>query len=90
MHQSRQRVFPATARLIGATSPRVAVYDTLTKNITRHLQVAPSRAASVVPPVMKYRPTFTCYANPSHTSKGRFRNSRHSLLDSSDTVKSHM
>ena len=90
MRESRHRVFPATARSIGATSPRVAVSVTLTKNITRHLQVAPSRAASAVPPVMKYRPTFTCYANPSHASKARSRYSRHPLLDSSGTVRPDM
>ena len=57
MRQSRQRVFTATAWLIGATPPRVAVSATLIENITRQLQVqvAPSRAASVIPLAMEYR-----------------------------------
>ena len=90
MRQSRQRVFPATARLVGATPPEVAVSATLTENITRHFQVAPSRAASAVPPAMKYRATFTGYTNPSHASKARSKYSRHPLLDSSETVMPHM
>ena len=90
MRQSRQRVFPAAARLIGATPPRVAVFAILTKNITRYLQVAPSRAPSAVPPAIKYRLTFTGCTNPRHASKARSRYSRHQLLDSSETVKSHM
>ena len=49
MRQSRQRTFPATAKFIGATPPKVAVSATLTENITRHLQVVPSRDASAVP-----------------------------------------
>ena len=69
MRQSRQRIFPATARLLGATPPRVAVSATLAKSITRHLQVAPSRAPSAVSTAMKYRPTFTGCTNPSHASK---------------------
>ena len=90
MRQSRQRDFPATARLIGATPPKVAVSVTLTENITRHLQVVPSRAASVAPPAMKYGPTFTGYTNPSHGSKVGSRYSRHPLLDSSEAVMPHM
>ena len=90
MRQSRQRVFPTTARLIGATPPRVVVSATLTENITRHLKVAPSRAASAIPPAMKYRPTFTDCTNPSHASKARSRYSRHPLLDSSETAMPHM
>ena len=90
MRQSRQRAFPATARLIGATPPKVAVSATLTENITRHLQVAPSRVASVVPLAMKYRPTFTGYTNPSHASKARSRYGRYPLNDSSETVMPHM
>ena len=90
MCQLRQRTFSATARLSGATPPRVTVSATLTEDITRHLQVAPSRAASAVPPTMKYRPTFTGCTNPSHASKARSRYSRYPLLDSSGTVKPHM
>ena len=90
MCQSRQRTFSATARLSGATPPRVAVFATLTENITRHLQVAPSRAALAVPPAMKFRPIFTGCTNPSHASKARSKYSRYSLLDSSETVKPHM
>ena len=90
MRQSRQRVFPATARLIGATPPRVAISATLTENITRHLQVVLSRAASAIPPAMIYRPTFTGCTNMCHASKARSRYSRHPLLDSSETVKPHM
>ena len=69
MRQSRQRIFPAIARLFGATPPEVAVSATLTENIARHLQVAPSRAPSAVPTAMKYRPTFTGCTNRSHASK---------------------
>ena len=90
MRQSRQRVFPATTWLIGATPPRVAVSATLTENNTRHLQVALSRAASAISPAMKDRPTFTGCTNPSHASKARTRYSRHPLLDSSETVKLYM
>ena len=90
MRQSRQRAFPATARLIGATPPKVAVSATLTENITRHVQVAPSRAASAVLLAIKYRLTFTDYTNPSHASKARSRHSRYLLLDSSETVRPHM
>ena len=89
MRQSRQRAFPATARLIGATPPDEAVFATATENITRHLQVAPSRAASAVPPAMKYRHTFTSCKNPSYAKK-RSRYSRHPLLDSSETVMPHL
>ena len=92
MRQSRQRVFTATAWLIGATPPRVAVSATLIENITRHLQVqvAPSRAGSAIPLAMEYRPTFIGCTNPSHASKARSKYSRHSLLDRSETVKPHM
>ena len=92
MRQSRQRVFTATAWSISATPPRVAVSATLIENITRHLQVqiAPSRAASAILLAMEYRPTFTGCTNPSHASKARSRESRHPLLDSSETVKPHM
>ena len=90
MLQTRQRALFATARLIGATPPKVAVSATLTENIIRHLQEAPSRAASAVPPAMKYRPTFTGYTNPSHPSKVPSRYSRYPLLDSSEKVKPHM
>ena len=90
MRQSRQRAFPATARLVGDTPPKVTVSATLIEKIARHFQVAPSRAASAVPPAMKYRPTFTGYTNPSHASKAGSRYSRHPLLDSSETVKPHM
>ena len=90
MRQSRQRAFPATARFIGATLPRVTVSAILTKNKTRHLQLAPSRAGSAVPTAMACRPIFTGYTNPSHAGKARSRYSRHSLLDSSETVKPHM
>ena len=92
MRQSRQRVFTATAWLIDATPPRVAVSATLIENITRHLQVqvAPSRAASAIPLAMKYIPTSTGCTNPSRASKAHSRYSRHPLLDSSETVKPHM
>ena len=90
MRQSRQRVFPATAKLFGATPPRVAVSATLTENMTRHLRITPSHAASAVPTAIKYRPTFTGYINPSHASKARSRYSRYPLLDSPETGKSHM
>ena len=92
MRQMRQRVFAATAWLIGATPPRGAVSATLIENITRHLQVqvAPSRAASAIPLAMEYRPTYTGCTNPSHATKARSRYSRHPLLDSSETVKPHM
>ena len=92
MRQSLQRVFTASAWLIGATPPTVAVSATLIENITRHLQVqvAPSRAASAIPFAMEYRPTFTGCTNPSHASKARSRDSRYPLLDSSETVKPHM
>ena len=71
MRHSRQRAFPATARLIGGTPPKAAVSATLAENITRHVQVAPGRAVSAVPPAMKYRLLFTGYTNPSHASKAR-------------------
>ena len=90
MHQPRQRAFPATARLIDATPPKVTVSATLTKNIARHLQVAPRHAASTVPPAMKYRPTFIGYTNPSNASKAGSRYSRHPPLDISEIVKLHM
>ena len=90
MGQSRQRVFPANARLIGATPLRVAVSATLTENMTRHLQVAPSRTASAVPPATKYRPKFTGYTNASHASVACSRYSRHPLLGTSKTVMPHL
>ena len=90
MHQLHQRAFPVTARLISVKSSQVAVSATLMENVTRHLQVAPGRAASVVPPVSKYRRTFTGYTNPSHASKARSRYSRYPLLDRSETVIPYM
>ena len=90
MRQSRKRAFPATARLFGSMPPKVAVSATLTENITRHTQEAPSRAASAVLLAIKYRLTLRDYTNPSHASKARSRYSRHPLVDSLETVKPHM
>ena len=69
MRQSRQRAFPATARLIGALPPKVTASATLTENTARHLQVTPSRAASPVTPAKKYRSAFTGCTSSNHASK---------------------